>query len=189
MENENKIREIVQQVIAENQTRGQFSPMKIPIHTHNGIDNARISEVNLIHKVTFSLPFTSVSSETFQVINVPNPTGFQFHGIAAGPSARGSISGCARFGSGFLFNQTTGTDFSTLSGNDATAMTILQSCNSVYNSGSTTRANYSSINFLYVTDGSTVFAQATVTAYDSSSITIETELESGWSIIGDLIIT
>jgi len=35
-------RQVAQQVYMEMQTQGQFSPIKIPLHTHNGVDNNKV---------------------------------------------------------------------------------------------------------------------------------------------------
>ncbi len=193
-QNEQKIREIAQGVYAENQTKGQFSPLKIPAHSHNGLDNLRVSEVNLINRPSFAVFFTSYTSEIFQIINVPNPVGFTFYGFAANNAGGGSasqravVSGYASFGNGTRFSSTDGNSFSTLTANTGIAQNILQGSSSMFLNGAVSRVGASSLNFAYVTDGGDI-VRATVIRYDSGSITIETVLAPGWQITGDLIIT
>jgi hypothetical protein len=40
-------RQVAQQVYMEMQTQGQFSPIKIPLHTHNGVDNNKVPIQNI----------------------------------------------------------------------------------------------------------------------------------------------
>lgn len=69
---EDQVRKIAQEVYMQNQTSGQFSPVKIPLHTHNGIDNTRIPYKNLGIDIGASDPIGVVAKN-----NAPTVPPFQ----------------------------------------------------------------------------------------------------------------
>lgn len=176
-------RKVAQQVYMEMQTQGQFSPIKIPLHTHNGVDNNKINLVNTIPNNKFVIGFTSSAGGGNATIEagISNPTSIQLFGIALdGLGARASIVGNAQLGQGFITNGTY--TYPSESG-------VIQACSSIYNSAATTRVATAPYIGYVVDDLGIVKATITVISFTSTSITISSVLATNWTFTCNLIIT
>ncbi len=197
---EQKMREIAQQVYLESQTRGQFSPVKIPVHIHNGIDNQKISARNLVYnnKIITSIfaQEQPVSLVTLDV-GVFNPTSIKAFGItrnnlAGAAVKKSSFSGAAELGT--CFSVTSATNINNIPQN------VAQMCSGSFFDNTTgawvPTAYVVGINNASFPTGllgssniAGTFAYVRVVSFSNTSITFEQFADSDWSITCNLIIT
>lgn len=190
--NDDYIRKIAQQVYTENQTQGQFTPTKPPLHVHDGSDSQAIPQGNIIVGDKYIVHgVLSAGLQTFNVI--ANPTSFSFLGFAANNAGgdgtkKAIVNGNVQFGTCY---QETGSVGAPPLPNELVPYT--QGSNSMYidvNSAANTRVNSSGVHFIYVVDNTgTEVATAEVIAFDGSSFTIDATLASGWQATGSFIIS
>jgi len=191
MENEQIMRKIAQDVYQENQTRGQFSPQKIPVHTHNGIDNQKINAKNLIYNNKILTGITAEAQAVTQVtfsLGIFNPTSVTVYGIIrnnlAGTAVKkASFTGNAQLGSCFEL-----TSFTSISSQKS----VVQAC-SISSFDNTTGSWVPSVSttasYLGAFDSIGTNAYIKVVSYDNTSITFEVFADTDWRITCNLIIT
>lgn len=190
---ENKIRQIAQQVYQENQSKNQNTTFKVAKHVHNGIDSPTISQDN-IQAGTFSIGgFTSTTSETFTVETFPNIDTISLYGIAFdGLGRKALINGQAYIGNCFRYGIQSG-NYITLVGGQYDS--IAQTANSVYfdttGAFNTTdvRVNVASNlgtatndYLIYVKDAVNEVATMKIISWTNNTITFQTVLAANWSV-------
>ncbi len=198
--NEQLVRQIARDEIKKNDKSG--SPV-IPPHKHNGNDNLRIRQSDIINnsKVLMSLDFLpSTDGDTFTFEFVQNPSQMFFYGyavnnVSAPATQRVIVNGNVQFG-----NCTTVTGLNrnqgSLSATTSSKSSFIQASNSFFanTTGPSFRVATSQTSFVYVTNGSSVFVTAEVLSWTQTSITIKVDLDpqgasgGAWRLTGQFII-
>jgi hypothetical protein len=187
--NEEQIRQIVREEMVRNYRSG--APL-IPPHTHNGNDNLRIPQSNIVSSVKGNAFIESIVSETFTLSVTASPTSVIFVGYAANNASGGSankraiINGNAQLGASYLFTGS-GSTFS-----PGARQSLVQVSNAMYvDSGSlgNNRVTTSDAAIALVQDSSgTTIVSVTIVSFDSKSVTFQTTLASGWEITGNYLV-
>jgi len=121
MNNEENLKKIAQDNYLENQTRGQFGLQKISRHSHNGIDNLRVNEIDLSPSKRFMVGVVADDTDNNTVVAISSgilkPKHIFFSGIARYPetgtaTSKASIVGRAELGN--CFTATGSTDLGNL---------------------------------------------------------------------------
>lgn len=197
---EEKVKEIVRQMLAEKSTADSFAAYEVPNHIHNGLDSSRVSQADIVTGLKYSTLLTEDESETFYLRGVFNATRLVFQGFAANnadgspASHRALLNGEVNFGSGFQFSGTGSTI--TIDGTGQ-SVPFVQSSNGVYLDGTAgspsdptrTRVSASTDNFAYAEDNtSAVFASLQLLSYDGETLAIQAVVLSNVKIQGALTI-
>lgn len=186
---EQDIRKIVRDEIIANSRTG--SPITNP-HQHNGVDNLKINQANILPGPRFNGTINMAQSTTYTLPLNGNPTSVTFYGGALTTSGSGKhamVVGNAQLGGGFQFQPGTST---TVTLNNIKTNIIQGSASILIDDSNVnnTVIRNSESHIIYVEDiSNTLVAVATITSYSSDFILVETALETGWSISGLWIIT
>lgn len=188
--NEQDIRRIIREEMDKNYRSG--APRVAP-HNHDGNNNLRVNQKDLIQNTKFVALLRSNASEVFSLDFVTNPTSLMFYGFAAnnagggGATQRAIINGNVQIGNCIIIGAQT--EASSIKNNGQKA-SFIQMSNSMFinETGPAFRVASNVQYFAYATDGSSDLAIAAVTGVTNNSITIETSLASGWQISGAFLI-
>lgn len=182
--NEIQVRKIVREELDKNYRSG--APRVAP-HQHNGVDNLKISQSDIIPLIIGNGVVSMTSTGTYYLLigNIgQTPSSVTFYGGAenTGGGLHSMVVGSAQLGNNQQF-KTSGTNAVALS---PVVGSITQGSSSFNASGGGPYLLNSQSHIVYVWDSgeTTPLAMATVTAYDNSRITVETVIASGWSISG-----
>ncbi len=189
---EQQIRKIVQEELVKNYKSGN---PQIPPHNHDGNNNLKISQRNIIPLTKGNGTIDMATSGVYK-LKLGNyglvPSSITFYGGAlstAGSGMHAMVVGNAQLGNNQQFQPET--TKSVILGPVQT--TIIQGCGSILiddsNVNNTVIRN-SEDHIVYVQNISgTVLATADVTSFNNSEIIITTDLTANWSISGLWIIT
>lgn len=185
--NEEQIRKIVREEM--NKQKYQSGVSSVNPHRHDGVDNLRIPEKNIIPSVKANGTITMSQSATYtlslgNIGGTPNSVTFYGGALNVGDGRHAMIVGSAQFGANQQFQPVDSTSViigpiieNIIQGSAAFIMTNGVSASSIIKN--------SQGHIIFAADASNNnYATATVVGYDNSSITIETRLASGWSISG-----
>lgn len=190
--NEQEIRKLIRDEIQRNYRSG--TPF-VPPHQHNGNDNLRINQSNIVPNLKAVGGITLATEGRVYTLNViGNPTSVLFYGTAvnnngSSPTQKAVINGNAQLTQGSLFQAT---NSSTVTASKS-LQTIIQCSNSMFINvasiaATAVRASESHIVFVQDTAG-TELAVATVVGFSNTSVSIKVEvLGSGWQIIGNFLV-
>ena len=104
--NEEQVKKIVQQEMANNHTSG--SP-QVPPHQHNGVDNLKVNQANIIpgNRVSGSITFSHIGDYTLYCSGSLNPTLILCYGTVVDsvstPTIRCHTMGSAQIGRSYYF--------------------------------------------------------------------------------------
>lgn len=180
--NEDQIRDIVRNELQQQGSGGRFGMGGVQKHTHNGLDSPKVNAGNLIPglKTTGEVEFATEGRDYKFNVNF-TPHLVTLYGIATRTSVglRSVVVGQAALGQNLYF-QPDSPHAVTVGGK----LEIVQSyAQLLINNAGTARATADDQHILSVTDGSTIFARATVTSYGQNFFTIHVDtLASGWTI-------
>jgi len=183
--NEQEIRKIVKDEMQKNYRSG--SPM-VPPHTHNGIDGLRITESNLIYnnKIIGGLTATD-GGGTLSLSLLKNPSSFYFYGFLRNPASgsatkKYTITGHAEFGNCFDYTSASSqiplTD-KVIQTYDFFGVNTISSTFSVGQGGNEGFAGIDDTSVLH----------AFITNVTSTTIDIQVDLASDYTLVGTYIIT
>lgn len=185
---EQDIRRIVQEQTIKNYRSGSPS---IPPHTHNGNDNLRINQQDIIQNQKVVL-FGSLTSGQQKLKFVFNPSTFIFNGFAANNSGSGSTKRATINGEAYFGDCITATAINNLDGSVVgNSSTFIQASTSLYVADTPAfQVASSSQSFVYVVDNtSAVIVQASIISWKNNTITIDvTTLSAGWVLTGAFIV-
>lgn len=178
---EKKIRKIVKEEMMKNYKSG--TPF-IPPHKHNGNDNLRIRQVDLITNTKFTSEQIYSSNETnvFKVISNPSTVLIAGNAINSSERSAATVTGNAQLGT-------------CVRGLDLDSETIIQSCSSqtiTLTAGSlvssiqqiTTDQNLISIR----NGGGSIVVTATVVAFGPTFVEVDVVVASGWVLTANYTI-
>ena len=189
---ENKIREIANQVYQENQAKNQNTTFVVPKHIHNGVDSPRVSQDNIESGTYAVVNLISSTSETFTIETFPNIDHLTIYGIAADGLGRKSIiNGVAFIGNCFAYENGSGS-YINLKGQYSN---IIQSCNSAYfdttGAFDTTDVRVNAAGsigtggldaLIYVKDNVNEVATMKIVSWTNNTITFKTTLAANWYV-------
>ena len=195
-----EIKQIAKQVFSEMMASSQYKTADTTFHTHNGIDSPRINQENVVNNNKYvAIAVASSGLVTFNSIS--NPSALLFYGFAANNAGGGAATlkamctGNAQLGVCYSANNSSATTTVTI--NPSSQSSFIQTSCAIYidtTSLANTRVAASGTGsdpltdrFIYVTDGSTVVAEATVVMWDSQSITVNFTLAATWQITGGFL--
>lgn len=182
---EQDIRKIVRQEIATQKGSSSFTDLKLPNHSHNGLDSPRINLANAILNNKYQLSLSSdnssgasaaLASATFSA-GIINPSSIKFFGFAYTSVTKVLVNGASELGTCFTANAT----------NIISSPIVVEASSYGFLGSSSTVG--SAPYLAYVESASTQVARLTVSAWTNFSITFEIYLEAGWSLAGQLLIT
>lgn len=189
---ESKVRQIAQQVYSQMNQKQQYGVANIALHTHTGSDSPKINGRNVIPNNKFIAHVTANDSPPNPSITtidygISNPSALYFYGIAfnAGVSQKAQITGnaqlgnCAQVFSGFTKSIST----NIIQTNSTT--------NFVFTGGIwVPHVNSDPFNIATAFDSvGNPAVTVNVSSWSNASVTLLTTIASGWTLIGDLIIT
>jgi hypothetical protein len=192
---ENKVKQIAQQVYAQQNTTKQFSVTQTSFHTHNGTDSPKVQADNIIPLTTAILPIYSIVSENNLIVNTFRGfTQLTLHAIAAnGLGQKATINGLAQLGKCYIYNwqgsvkniPTTGGTYEQffqtsnaayLDANNAANIRVAISGDSLF--GGQTQGY-----FAYVTDNTgSVVASVQITSWTGTQVAFNVYLATNWYI-------
>ncbi len=192
MDNEQKIRQIAQQVVFESNNSSQFNVTPIPFHTHNGSDSPKVNAVNLIYNDKLLTGIVGENETTRFTINlgIANPTSIQAFGIT-----RNNLAGAAIKKSSYNGNAQLGNCFQQNAVNvPPNGQNVVQTCSNIFfdnTSGAWVPSCQVALNYLAIADinnpSTTAYLQ--VISYDNTSITFLAFAATDWRLTVNLIIT
>lgn len=173
----------------------KYGVAQVPVHTHNGIDSSRVSQVDLIQNIKYASLLTIDSSTTFIVRNIPNISRLSFSGFAANNAGGGAateraiINGETYFGKCYNLS---GTGVSGVITTNVTGTPIVQGSNYMYvdsTSLANNRVGATNLYFVYAGNTAAGVVQLTVDSYRNDSLTLTSVLAAGWQITGFITLT
>lgn len=186
-QDELKIRSIVKDEILKNYQSG--TPI-IPPHKHNGTDNLRVSQSDIISNTKFlaTIQFIPGGTQEIFTFNVlSNPTQMTFNGFIRYPASgtvtrRTIVNGIAQFGTCYSVTQYPDQIL------DKSDNGIVQCCNffAYTVAGPATTVGMTPLYLVYDTLD---IAKITVTSWTNKSVTMKVDISGDASIIGNFIIT
>lgn len=194
---EDKIKQIAQQVYQENQAKNQNTTFKVPKHIHNGVDSPAVNQDNIVAGTYSMCGITETSSEIFTIETFPNVNNISLYGIAADALGRkATISGEAFIGNCFAYGDQGGGSVTYIKLTGGQYSNIIQTAISAYFDTTTTtfdtthvRVNASGsigtgINdyLIYVKDAVNVVASMKIVSWTDNTITFQTVLTSPWYV-------
>jgi hypothetical protein len=183
---EQEVRRIVKQEMSKNYFSG--SP-DIPPHQHNGTDNLKINGTNLIpnNKYAGTIIFNAGDAvfNTLVVKGISNPSSVYFYGLAiatiGGISYETSTNGQAQLGRCFKLSAS--------GKNNVVTTNIIQANTYVSFGGSSFFETGTTSNLALARVNGTIYAYIDVVAFTEKSITLQANVDTGWIIEGNIIIT
>ncbi len=189
MNNEQQIREIVQEELKKSGQGNQYNVTPTSSHTHNGIDSQRVSHNNIIPSTTSLISLNTFASENLTLETIQGITTITLNGIAAdnydqAVTSKATISGHAQLGNCFEYKQTSvSSTYIKAVGNQKS---FLQASNSMFidtTDLTKTKVFATDAHLLYVADGAgNLVAQVEIIKWATNSITFQITLATHWQI-------
>lgn len=179
---------MIRQELAKSKQASRFNLNVNPRVSHTGLDSPPINSSNIKSglKTTGAVTFAEIKDYKFNVNFTPSLV--QFYGIASDIASgyRSLIVGQAALGQNLYF-QPTNSSTVTVGGK----FEIIQSyAQFLYNNGGAAHATADDQHIIDCTDGSTIFARATVSSYGQNFFVITVDnLAPGWSINGSYFVS
>lgn len=195
MANDDYIRQIVRDEIQKQNSKSRFNISPTNRHVHNGTDSPKINSGNITPglRTTGEVEFDSAKDYVFNVNFAPSQ--ITLYGIVSNTSIgyRALVIGQAALGQNLYFQPTT-TSSVTVGGNlgivQSYAQILVVDANFGSSTGGFAKATADDQHILSITDGTTIYARATVSSYGQNSFTITVDtLASGWKINGSYFVT
>jgi hypothetical protein len=190
--NEQKMREIAQEVVFENTNSSQFAMSPVPFHTHNGLDSNQVSAVNLIYNDKLLTGIIAENETTKFTINlgIANPTSIQAFGIARNNLAGAAIKKTVINGNSQLGNCFKQSAISV----PPDQLNIVQVCSGTFFDNTTAAwvpTVFVDSRYLAFGDPNNISTTAyiQVLSYDNTSITFQVFAAADWRLTVNLIIT
>ncbi len=192
-EDQNQIQRMIQQEMQKNTSQSRFQLANIPRHIHNGIDSLPINQSDITPSIRASGSITFATSTEYRLGITFNPSSVWFYGAAVHRTAgtidmRAHVVGNAQLGPTYYFQPLTTTSVQ-IGGN---LQNIIQSSSAFLIDSTTSPVTVRVV----VDEGNLVdveypgiVARATIVNYSSEAVIIDVTLASGWSIIGNYLVT
>lgn len=204
---EQKIRAIIQEEIRKNGSNSRFTQNPVQRHIHNGLDSPQLTQNNIIPGVSVSGSI-SMQQEAVYTLNLNGlftPTTVTVSGVVVdnpnAPTIRAFFYGSAQLGPSFYFQPLTNTSVQTgtlqfprgtpefPNGSVPVQHSVYTSTKSDALAGGVFHALADEGHIVDV-EYSGIHARATITNFSRTAVEVTvSDLDSGWAIIGNWVIT
>lgn len=199
--NEEKIKQLAQEVYDQNQAKNQNTTFVVPKHIHNGVDAPRLN-IDNIDSGTFSMFGVTISSSgTFDIETFPNVDHITLYGIAAdGLGRKATINGSAFIGNCFTYGAQGGASISLFTLVGGQYSNIIQTSSSTYFDTTTAAYDTTSVGvaasgstgtgiddyLIYVPDRTSptpiIVASMRITGWTNNTISFQITLAANWYV-------